>query len=991
MAAPCQKGFWPRCWRVVRWCRVSILMATFLVLGGGILLMQLGLPAPVKNAIVRELRGRGMDLDFDRLRLRWNGGVVADSVRLAKLTDPNGARIRVDQVVVDLNHAALKQFRLEVDALRITRGRVVLPLVVTNEAPREIALSNVVVQLHFQPGDRWELDQAEAEFLGIKLNASASLTNVSIWRRQPASIPRAPTGNWQRQLLALAREADRWDFSKPPELNLLIQGDARDPASFNARLNLQVEQGRAPGMAIDDGLFTAQWSGNKDAVPRARAYLAVESLGLGRRRYGPVKASLQLLAGGTNLVPHEAQWELQVPAIREAAWSAKTIRLAGSTVRESDDNSTLRTTAMLNVARVQTGGHALTNTFVALAFQHDLQSLLPESVDMQWSLTDARTPWGSASEAKFTGTVTRLPPEKTTRPNPNWGWWANLAPYAIRLRADLRDLEALKVKAESAQLELDWQAPNLRVTKFLARFSGGELEATAGLNVASRGATASLQSSLDLREMILSLMTNQPAWLTDLTWSQSPRLEATARLALPAWTERAPDWKTYLPRTLALEGSIAVTNAAFRGLELTSLRGNFGFTNQVLSWTDLTANRPEGKLRLTGSGKPATREFRTRIDSDFDPMCVAPLVPPPARKAFYSLRLSAPPQVSGEVWGRWDAPETLAAKVRFALTNSIIRNQPMALVTADASYTNLYLVLTNLTAIRVPGEEARASGMGFDIPRQTLYFTNGVSTMNPYRFTEAIGPKTAHTMLPYQFAYPPLVKVHGSLVVTKKPQADLYFDLAGNDFTYWRFHVPEASGLVHWHGDMLSISNLQARFYGGRLKADFLFDLSPRGSANFNFTAKATDTNLKLLMADLVTATNHFAGSLDASLNITSANSSDWESWNGNGVATLRDGFLWDIPMFGIFTPVLNSFAPGLGSSPLHAGKATFVITNSVIDTEDLEIRSPAMRLFYRGTVDFNGRVNARAEASVLRDMWVVGRVFSLAFLPIAKLFEYRV
>lgn len=51
------------------------------------------------------------------------------------------------------------------------------------------------------------------------------------------------------------------------------------------------------------------------------------------------------------------------------------------------------------------------------------------------------------------------------------------------------------------------------------------------------------------------------------------------------------------------------------------------------------------------------------------------------------------------------------------------------------------------------------------------------------------------------------------------------------------------------------------------------------------------------------------------------------------------------MPLFGIFSSVLDATIPGLGSNLVSGGTATFTITNSVIHTDDAEIRSPAMRL----------------------------------------------
>jgi hypothetical protein len=49
------------------------------------------------------------------------------------------------------------------------------------------------------------------------------------------------------------------------------------------------------------------------------------------------------------------------------------------------------------------------------------------------------------------------------------------------------------------------------------------------------------------------------------------------------------------------------------------------------------------------------------------------------------------------------------------------------------------------------------------------------------------------------------------------------------------------------------------------------------------------------------------------------------------------------------------------------------------------------MRLEYRGSVDLDGNVNARVEAQVLRDVWLIGPIVSTVLWPFAKMFEYKV
>jgi hypothetical protein len=115
------------------------------------------------------------------------------------------------------------------------------------------------------------------------------------------------------------------------------------------------------------------------------------------------------------------------------------------------------------------------------------------------------------------------------------------------------------------------------------------------------------------------------------------------------------------------------------------------------------------------------------------------------------------------------------------------------------------------------------------------------------------------------------------------------------------------------------------------------------------------------------------------------------KSWQGYGHAQLTNGLLWEIPLFGVFSPVLNAFFPGLGNSRARHAITTYEITNGIIYSKDLEIRATAMRMKYQGSVDFDGHVDGRMEAELLRDLPAFGFLISKVFWPVTKLFEYKI
>ncbi|MGH7968463.1 MAG: hypothetical protein ACREIC_07000, partial [Limisphaerales bacterium] len=71
-------------------------------------------------------------------------------------------------------------------------------------------------------------------------------------------------------------------------------------------------------------------------------------------------------------------------------------------------------------------------------------------------------------------------------------------------------------------------------------------------------------------------------------------------------------------------------------------------------------------------------------------------------------------------------------------------------------------------------------------------------------------------------------------------------------------------------------------------------------------------------------------------LTVTKGNSAQWQSINGFGEMRLRDGLLWDLPLIGIVSPMLNTISPGLGNSRANAASCGFVITNGFFFSNDL-------------------------------------------------------
>jgi hypothetical protein len=325
------------------------------------------------------------------------------------------------------------------------------------------------------------------------------------------------------------------------------------------------------------------------------------------------------------------------------------------------------------------------------------------------------------------------------------------------------------------------------------------------------------------------------------------------------------------------------------------------------------------------------------------------------------------------------------------VTNFAVRGQWFSGVQASLAYTNKVLEFFSPTVQR-GAQHLRGDGLTVDFGAQLIYVTNGSGVAEPMAVARAIGAHIGKVIEPYEFAQPVAFLVNGTIPMHGEEDADLRFSIEGGAFHWNRFHVPHVAGDIHWKGLSLELTNVHMDFYGGKGSGAAVFRFDPKTpGTDYSFLLTTTNTILQDLMADYFRKTNSLEGTLNGNLVVTKANSEDWRTVHGYGDLALRDGYIWDVPIFGVFSPILDGIIPGLGKSRASSATCTFSINAGVIHTSNLEARAPALRLQYRGDMDLEGGVQARVEGELLRDVWLVGPLVSTVFWPVTKMFEYKV
>jgi hypothetical protein len=498
---------------------------------------------------------------------------------------------------------------------------------------------------------------------------------------------------------------------------------------------------------------------------------------------------------------------------------------------------------------------------------------IPDSGEVEFHTDRALTRWAQAANVDFAGTL--QPATQALAPDVALAFWTNLLRYQIDWSADAGALKASWLDAEQVHCAGRWNAPDLVLSGLHANLERGALDATAQLNVVSRELAFEAGVDCDVRHLAGLILVPPPDWLLQWSGSETPHLQGAGTLVLPEWTNRAPDWPGQVRPTLAAAGKIALTNAAFQGFSANWLHTHWSCTNLFWQFPDLRLNRPDGDLQVALGADERTGDFHARLTSTLDVNLARSWLDREGQEGLDLCKFTTPPVITGELWGRGDDYERLGFRGSVALTNFTFRAFDTDAIVTDLRYTNRVIEFLEPRTWR--GTQAMsASGIVADFNAGRIYFTNAFSTLDPGPLTRAIGPPVDEVMEPYHFLQPPVVHVTGYAPMHDANDVDLSFEATGGPFECLKFRVPHVTANVRWVTNTLTVTNVQADFYGGTGRGWTQFVFPDEPGAAFTFSVTTTNTNLRQLVADLYSPTNQLDGQLSLNLVVTDAQTEDW-------------------------------------------------------------------------------------------------------------------
>jgi hypothetical protein len=687
-------GFWRKCRIAFRWARYACWLLAVLALLALAWVNVIGVPQFFQTRIVAALREPGVPVEISRIRWRFIRGVVADNVIIGDRSNREAKPLfTAGQIQLRFDYGALLKKQFHLTGVVVRDGIFTLPVNATNH----LTLLNVQAEVRFLPDDTWSLDELRADFSGAKILLAGQVVHAPDAKNWDLFAAKKTGGHGAlaNPLQELADTLAKIHFTRPPQINAQIYGDARDVHSFTLRLNADVPQVVTPWFAAR-GLQLAA----NAAMPAS----------------APANAD-PTLDFWTNALPFRLAWTTRAAQLDAQKISAQKAECAGSwdaarlTVNRLSANiggGDLDTAGSLDVA---TRDLLFTNRS-ALEL-HDLLPLLPEKVaaeilEMRWTQPPALAVEGSLTLPAWTNRA------------PDWNAalveTARLHGTFAATNAVARGRAVELARAEFFYADKMWRVPQFEVAQGRTHVS-----ADGEFSLASENFRGQARGALDVDSVHPFLPTNIQH-IVDVYFHAHEPVHLHAEFGGRGGEVDA----------LWAAGGIAVTNFSVREQAYESAAAKVSFTNRALMFLRPESWRAGGTQRMTADS--VTLDFGARMiffTNGFgttDPMAVVRAIGPKTAHYVEPYEFLSPPTV--RVHGQLPLRD-LNRGTDFDGTEmdfEIVKGAPFRwtkLRSASAKGTvrwlGQFLVVTNVTADFYDGQAAgwayfdfRPSGYGCD-------------------------------------------------------------------------------------------------------------------------------------------------------------------------------------------------------------------------------------------------------------------------------------
>ena len=952
---------------------------------------DIGFPSWVRQPLIRQLRANHLAAEFGRLRWRFQRGLVAENLQFLREGESHGDMLTVREAELQLDWSQAGWGNPPgIRGLVFHGGTLTIPLQSTNRLCPPLIIDRLDARLRFVSPEWWELDYLRGQCLDAAFEAAGSLTNAS----QLQSLRAGPQAGyaWKEDVRRLVLNRTHLVFDGVPNLKLAFHFDLRHPEAATADLRLAGSGFHADFAEV--GPFRTDITVNQPPGTNGLMQLLVDLsvTNLSTRWAGApyVRLELETAQSLTNGGLEPFRWTARATSPSSAPASARGLVVHGVTAATNAVGFTTQLTCELDrlVSIWGSARQAVLDLTIPHLSDPAETTNNPVTLEARLATSDVKSSYGVMQEFSATLSANLANSAAQAVGSPEW-WDSWTAKSAFRGEG----VQIGKAELHAVTGSIRWQDGHLNILDLRGPFFNQRFSLQGDIQPRQRELHLDLNSEVQVPDLPSAWTLFLNPWIEKFEWDpQHPvvfHAVITGRFPEfnPVWTTE--DWYSELTHGLSVEGGIWVTNLTACEVRLRSV--SLPFQWNYPNWT-FPAIRMEGPWGvLETSGRTDGDFFSLGLQSAADPVPLVSALVPGSESVVERFRFGEPPHLSATVVGQRKNLGSLSVVGHLESRDVTYREERADALTADFTFQNGWLKAGPVWA-RQGTNTVQSEGIYFNTANGFLYFTNTVTTVDPVGVFGALGPRTFQSFKPFEFSLPPHVVMNGTIpTVDTRTGADVRFDAEIPNFR-WRFLAgTNIAATLWWHDGSIIVTNLVGGFHGGQISGNFTADIRDTNDTVLRFDAVVADSQLRSLLNDITPQTNRLEGWLDGRLTVVEAHSRTNGPWQGQGTARLRDGFLWDLPLFGGVSKVLDKAVPGLGQTRFNSGSATYILTNRSVVTRDLELRSPTMRLRLNGSVDFDTQLDGKLEATVFRDVPLLGPIVNLVLKPVTKLLEYDI
>jgi hypothetical protein len=893
-------------WRILTAFRVAALVLVLLVCGILLYLHWVGFPQFVQRHVKSELAAKGVEARWSALRFDLIEGVVAQNAEFYEMDGERAKIAEAERVAIHIRPLRLARGMEALKGVTISRARVAIA------EPERFFAGNGAVSGAGAKASRFTAEEATvvvrfpragvievAELTGVYAGLRLNVSGV-IYLSPAAQRPRAQGNPTMVREILRELNALRADPSHPPEVTIRFEVDtARER---EARVELHI---RARNVS-----YTAR-TGDVLRIDALEAGAFVQEQSLEVRRFRCA------LYGG------------EIVATKPCYYDLGQARMFAA----------LRSTTNLK----------------------KLEPFLPPPAKRALADLEFASNPTIACEIEF---------------SENTG-----AKLAVRRGfAEARNFSFRAVPFRAARCRWEFAEAVFSVSDAQAEMPDGRVTGSYSVQTETTQFAAKLDGTFSPKTIAPLMTEKQREFLAQFEFDDAVR-------AINA--EIRGNW--HFPKEIQIVGKLELGRWRWRGESFTGLVAEVRFANETVTFSDATVRRQEGEARGGFSFDGENGWLTVAAQGTLLPKQLLVAAFPQARAVLEPYDVESPVKFDVRVKGNVKVPDAMVVEGRAQFGKGAARG--VAVRGGEAEFRH------ESGIVRVPHfelnrEEGTAAGaLVWDTKRQTVH-GEIISTLDVQQVAPIFGEVFARAVAPYQFDSPPLIWAQGTIAVAEPKQTQIKSRIEGNEFTLIapkrerkaladgqavappnrdgggggnangngaaaaiRLRASRITGDLSYGSNTLSLRNVDAEFYGGRLRgnADFFFQKEGVGYRGALVLEKA---NLAPLLKAFTNKDGNVSGLLSGSAQFDEGNFSDINTMKGRGHAYIVEGHLVDVPVFGLASFILNMLPGKLGNSKARAASANFAVENGVIRTEDMAVETGGTKTTMKGTVTWDGAID---------------------------------